>query len=248
MKITNPVMDVFQRVEKKYLMTAETYQLFQKEIQDYMQADQYGLHTICNIYFDTISDELIRNSIEKPVYKEKLRLRSYGIPNYNSQVFLEIKRKYKGIVYKRRVAMTLKEASYYLEHGIRPKNDSQILKEIDYFIKFYEPIPKLYLAYDRVAFFGKEDNNIRMTIDANIRSRKDDLALEQGDRGELLLEQEMYLLEIKVPNAYPIWLAEILSKLEIYPISFSKYGNIYKQNLLKEKEELRRKQICSQAS
>lgn len=248
MKITKPVMDVFQRVEKKYLMTAETYQLFQKEIQDYMQADQYGLHTICNIYFDTISDELIRNSIEKPVYKEKLRLRSYGIPNYNSQVFLEIKRKYKGIVYKRRVAMTLKEASYYLEHGIRPKNDSQILKEIDYFIKFYKPIPKLYLAYDRVAFFGKEDNNIRMTIDANIRSRKDDLALEQGDRGELLLEQDMYLLEIKVPNAYPIWLAEILSKLEIYPISFSKYGNIYKQNLLKEKEELRRKQICSQAS
>lgn len=248
MKITNPVIDVFQRVEKKYLMTAETYQLFQKEIQAYMQADQYGLHTICNIYFDTISDELIRNSIEKPAYKEKLRLRSYGIPNYNSQVFLEIKRKYKGIVYKRRVAMTLKEASYYLEHGIRPKNDSQILKEIDYFIKFYEPIPKLYLAYDRVAFFGKEDNNIRMTIDANIRSRKDELALEQGDRGELLLEQEMYLLEIKVPNAYPIWLAEILSKLEIYPISFSKYGNIYKQNLLKEKEELRRKQICSQAS
>lgn len=248
MKITNHVMDVFQRVEKKYLMTAETCQLFQKEIQAYMQADQYGLHTICNIYFDTISDELIRNSIEKPVYKEKLRLRSYGIPNYNSQVFLEIKRKYKGIVYKRRVAMTLKEASYYLEHGIRPKNDSQILKEIDYFIKFYKPIPKLYLAYDRVAFFGKEDNNIRMTIDANIRSRKDDLALEQGDRGELLLEQDMYLLEIKVPNAYPIWLAEILSKLEIYPISFSKYGNIYKQNLLKEKEELRRKQICSQAS
>lgn len=248
MKITKPVIDVFQRVEKKYLMTAETYQLFQKEIQDYMQADQYGLHTICNIYFDTISDELIRNSIEKPVYKEKLRLRSYGIPNYNSQIFLEIKRKYKGIVYKRRVAMTLKEASYYLEHGIRPKNDSQILKEIDYFIKFYKPIPKLYLAYDRVAFFGKEDNNIRMTIDANIRSRKDDLALEQGDRGELLLEQDMYLLEIKVPNAYPIWLAEILSKLEIYPISFSKYGNIYKQNLLKEKEELRRKQICSQAS
>lgn len=248
MKITKPVIDVFQRVEKKYLMTAETYQLFQKEIQDYMQADQYGLHTICNIYFDTIADELIRNSIEKPVYKEKLRLRSYGIPNYNSQVFLEIKRKYKGIVYKRRVAMTLKEASYYLEHGIRPKNDSQILKEIDYFIKFYKPIPKLYLAYDRVAFFGKEDNNIRMTIDANIRSRKDDLALEQGDRGELLLEQDMYLLEIKVPNAYPIWLAEILSKLEIYPISFSKYGNIYKQNLLKEKEELRRKQICSQAS
>lgn len=248
MKITKPIIDVFQRVEKKYLMTAETYQLFQKEIQAYMQADQYGLHTICNIYFDTISDELIRNSIEKPVYKEKLRLRSYGIPNYNNQVFLEIKRKYKGIVYKRRVAMTLKEASYYLEHGIRPKNNSQILKEIDYFIKFYEPIPKLYLAYDRVAFFGKEDNNIRMTIDANIRSRKDDLALEQGDRGELLLEQDMYLLEIKVPNAYPIWLAEILSKLEIYPISFSKYGNIYKQNLLKEKEELRRKQICSQAS
>lgn len=224
-------MEVFQRVEKKYLMSNETYHLFLQQIKEYMQEDQFGLHTICNIYYDTPQDELIRASIEKPCYKEKLRLRSYGVPTNDSKVFLEIKKKYAGIVYKRRCAMTLKEAEHYLEHGIKPKEDSQILRELDYFMKFYQPIPKLYLAYDRRAYFGKEDSNIRMTIDKNIRSRTTQLQLKKGDEGELLLEEGYHLLEIKVPDAYPMWLVHILSNLQLYPISFSKYGNIYKKEL-----------------
>lgn len=241
-------MEVFQRVEKKYMMSYETYKSFLQQIQAYMQEDQFGLHTICNIYYDTEQDELIRASIEKPRYKEKLRLRSYGIPTSNSKVFLEIKKKYAGIVYKRRCAMTLKEAEYYLDHGIKPKEDSQILRELDYFMKFYHPIPKLYLAYDRRAYFGKDDHNIRMTVDKNIRSRTTQLQLDKGDEGELLLEEGYHLLEIKVPNAYPMWLVEILSNLKLYPVSFSKYGSIYKKSIEKEKDEARRNHTCFQAS
>ena len=215
----------FQRVEKKYLMTQETYLDFLKETEKYIQLDEFGLHTICNIYFDTAHYDLIRNSIEKPVYKEKLRLRSYGIPGENDKVYLELKKKWKGIVYKRRISLTLKEVEDYLERGVIPKQKDQIFDEIDYFVRFYHPEPKLYLAYDRRAYYGLEDHNLRITFDENIRSREKDLELEDGDYGEKLLEEDMVLMELKVPGAVPIWLSEIMSRLHIYPISFSKYGN-----------------------
>lgn len=233
----------FQRVEKKYLMTQETYLDFLKETEKYIQLDEFGLHTICNIYFDTAHYDLIRNSIEKPVYKEKLRLRSYGIPGENDKVYLELKKKWKGIVYKRRISLTLKEVEDYLERGVIPKQKDQIFDEIDYFVRFYHPEPKLYLAYDRRAYYGLEDHNLRITFDENIRSREKDLELEDGDYGEKLLEEDMVLMELKVPGAVPIWLSEIMSRLHIYPISFSKYGNIYKKTIA-----LGGNERCSQVS
>ena len=134
-----------------------------------MKMDNYGEHTICNLYFDTDDYELIYSSIEKPVYKEKLRLRSYGVPEKNSKVFLELKKKYQGIVYKRRVEMTFQEAINYLSQGIHPDCDSQILKEIDYFKNFYHPVPKVIIAYDRIAYAGIEDKELRITFDKNTR-------------------------------------------------------------------------------
>ena len=235
--------DVFERFEKKYMLTRQTYNLFLEAIEPYMCMDDYGQHTIGNIYYDTDTYELIRQSIEKPAYKEKLRLRSYGVPTEESSVYLEIKKKYSGIVYKRRIALTLAEAEAYLNKGIKPQKDSQILREIDYFISFYKPKPKLYLAYDRVAYFGREDSNVRITFDHNIRSREYDLGLGKGDQGDLLLEDYQYLMEIKVAGAMPLWLSEILAKLAIYPSSFSKYGNIYKTTILPN----RRKELCLQA-
>lgn len=168
------------------------------------------------------------------MYKEKLRLRSYGIPQDNDKVYLEIKKKWKGVVYKRRVSMTLEESNRYINHGIKPTTDCQILREIDYFISFYKPNPKVYLAYDRMALYCMEDPNIRITFDKNIRSRNTNLDLANGDYGNYLLEKDNYLMEIKVPGAYPLWLADILSKLEIYPKSFSKYGKVYITQLQKE--------------
>lgn len=226
---------IFQRVEKKYLMSREQYETFKRCIVPYLEMDQYGLHTICNLYFDTEDDCLIRTSLEKPPYKEKMRLRSYGIPKDEDEVFLELKKKWDGIVYKRRVPMTLKEAKAYIEQGIWPDHDPQMMREMDYFLRFYHPKPKVWLAYDREAYFGKEDKDLRLTIDRNIRTRTDKLALEWGDQGKLLMDEDLYLMEIKVAAAYPVWLAHLLGELQLYPVSFSKYGNYYMA--AKQKEE-----------
>jgi uncharacterized protein YjbK len=229
--------EIFQRIEKKYLLTVENYQKLRERLFDFVEEDEYGLSTICNVYYDTQDYALIRDSIEKPVYKEKLRLRSYGTPQEQDKVFLELKKKYDGVVYKRRVSMPLKEARNYLTHGIRPDSpvNEQILKEIDYFKQFYEVMPRMYLAYDRIATYGKEDKSLRITFDQNIRYRQDDIELELGSAGHLLLKLGEVVMEIKVGGAYPLWLTEILSEMKIYPTSFSKYGNVYKKILTEER-------------
>ena len=220
---------VFNRYEKKYLMPGPVYDELWERLQEHMVVDQYGLSTICNIYYDTKDDLLIRRSIEHPKYKEKLRLRSYGVPKKNSKVFLEIKKKYDRIVNKRRIELPLGAAYDYLNLGIRPENECQILKEIDFFLKRYQLEPRLYLAYDRVALYGKEDPEFRLTFDSRIRSRRMSVGLEYGDFGTLLLPDSWYLMESKIQNAAPKWFSDLLTELRIYSTSFSKYGNIYKR-------------------
>ena len=227
---------IFERTEKKYLLTKEQYDALLEKSKGKIEADEYGLTSICNIYFDTEDSELIRNSIEKPIYKEKLRLRSYGVPeSETSKVFLEIKKKFDGVVYKRRVAMTYKEAEEYLKNHVVPNVNPQILKEIDYIISYYNLKPKLFLAYDRIAYYGVDDKELRITFDKNIRSREDNLSLFAGSDGTMLLEDDYLLMEIKSNGAMPLWLTNLLSELHIYPLSFSKYGNIYKQSLMKSR-------------
>ena len=226
-------ISTFKRYEKKYMLTEETLKKLMPYIEEHMVPDKYERYDLSSIYFDTDDYRLIRNSIEKPVYKEKMRLRSYGIPTMNDTVFLELKKKYKGIVYKRRAAMSLSEAFEYLETGKHPKNaNEQIMNELDWFIKFYSPSPKAFIAYDRTAFSGKEDPNFRLTLDRNIRWRSTQLDLSKGDWGTLLIPKENVLMEVKIPGAMPMWLSKILSELEIFPSSFSKYGTCYKENLM----------------
>lgn len=234
---------VFKRVEKKFLVTENTLLAFLADIAPYIKQDDFGKYTIFNIYYDTDDDRLIRTSIESPVYKEKLRLRSYGIPNGNNKVFLEIKKKYDGTVYKRRISLLFNEAISYLNGEARPKKDSQILHEIDYFMKLYNPVPKLFIAYDRLAFSSIDDENLRITVDSGIRSRDYDLSLYAGDYGEYLLNEDEHLIEIKTGSSLPLWLTSSLTKYEIYPVSFSKYGNIYKKNLKRAKIKKPRKAI-----
>ena len=218
---------IFKRVEKKYLLTAEQFSALCPILAQHMQMDQYGRHTICNVYYDTPDYQLIRASLEKPVYKEKLRLRSYGTPGPDSTVFVELKKKYKGVVYKRREAMSLRTAREYLA-GSQTVPRTQILREMDYFLQFYRPEPKVYLAYDRVALFDKGGSELRITFDRNIRFRTDCMALEKGDSGALLPEmRELYLMEVKIPDAMPLWLSHALSVLGVFPSSFSKYGCCY---------------------
>lgn len=225
----------FKRYEIKYLLDEKTYLELRKRLEGKMVVDQYGEKTVCNIYFDTPDSRLIRTSLEKPVYKEKLRLRSYGTPEGNSTVFVELKKKYKGVVYKRREDMVLSEAEAYLYQGWKPGFSSQVLREIDWFLKYYGQItPAMYISYERIAMNEVKDSGLRVTFDTNILWRKEELNLKEGSWGNPILEPGQRLMEIKIAGAMPLWLGEILDELYIYPVSFSKYGRAYQDQMKQE--------------
>ncbi len=230
-------IEVFNRYEKKYMIDNDTYNMLQEQLALHMRGDKHHMdeefYTICNVYFDTKDNELIRRSIEKPIYKEKLRLRSYGIPDLNQEVFLEIKKKYKRMVNKRRTSIVLKDAYEFVKTGVIPDSgrhpNMQVLKEIQYFLKVYGELePAVYIAYDRKAFFGIDEPDLRVTFDKNIRTRRYDVELEKGDEGEMILPKGKWLMEIKSFNCMPMWLSDILNENNILPNSFSKYGTEYR--------------------
>lgn len=162
--------DIFRRYEKKYRITREQYQHLLSRTITGLIPEPYGKHTICNVYFDTEDFQMIRNSLAKPVYKEKLRLRSYGTPGNEDMV---------------------------------------------------------YLAYERIAFSGRENSDLRITFDMNIRARQHAAELGKGSYGTVLLDKGSLLMEVKIPGAMPVWMSRLFSELQIYPISFSKYGTYY---------------------
>ena len=224
---------VFERVERKFLLTPAQYAGLMRTLPEYMQADQYGESTILSLYLDTEDSLLIRRSLEKPVYKEKLRLRSYGVPREMDNVFLEVKKKVRGVVYKRRICLPLAQAMECLAQGSVPAAGGQIGREIAYMLRRYRLRPAVLLAYDRTAYAELEPspNRLRITIDRDIRSRQTDLDLRLGAAGELLLAPGMRLMEIKTAHAIPLWLCAALDQNEIRPTSFSKYGRVYEAHM-----------------
>lgn len=219
---------IFRRVEKKYRLTPAQRAALLQEVSAHLTPDAHGRSTICSLYLDTPEHLIIRNSIEAKVYKEKLRLRSYGTPAPDDHVFLEIKKKYKGVVYKRRENLTLQEAMAYIGGGLKPV-ESQIMSEIDYAMRFYrQPQPAMLIAYEREAYFDRDLPSLRLTFDTNVRYRETDLHLDHGHHGTLLLPPETILMEIKTDGAMPLWLAQALSRCGILPTSFSKYGTAYR--------------------
>lgn len=228
-------IEVFSRVEHKFIINNDTYKNIRKQLEPFVYEDGFskdgGYYTICNIYYDTDSDELIRKSIEKPVYKEKLRLRSYGRAEMDTKVFLEIKKKYDGVVNKRRTVIKLKDAyeftETYKKPAIKKFMNEQVVNELEFFMNHYKTKPKVFLAYDRVALFGNDDIDLRITFDKNIRARRENVRLDSDDYGELILDEDKWIMEIKVVNAYPFWLLKILNDNGVYKSSFSKYGTEY---------------------
>ena len=223
----------FQRYEKKYFLTPVQQTHLLSQMQPYLKSDDYGNYTICSLYYDTDDWRLVRASMEKPVYKEKLRVRSYGVPKEDGEVFVELKKKYDGIVYKRRIAMEAYRTEPFL-YGLEPGHRyGQIGREISWFQKVYQATPKIFIAYDRTAFAGIDDPNLRITFDTNLRWRDTGLDLCLGDHGQPLLDTDQVLMEIKMPGACPLWLSHLLSEEGIFPTSFSKYGTCYRKHLLK---------------
>lgn len=200
-----------------------------------MEPDTYNRsgrpYIIANIYYDTEDQHLIHTSLQQPRYKEKLRLRGYGVPDLQDQVFLEIKKKCSGLVNKRRSALRLATAYEFLGSGAlpppEPLQNRQVLREIAYLLHLFNLKPALYLAYDRTAYFGGQDRSLRVSFDSNIRTRHHELRLEAGDHGRPLLDDGLWLMEIKTSECMPLWLARCLSEYQVYPAGFSKYGAEY---------------------
>ena len=217
----------FKRIEKKYLFSEARYDALMRRIDTHLQPDAFGRSTVMSLYLDTPDWRIIRSSLDAVDYKEKLRLRSYGTASADSTVFLELKKKFGGIVYKRRAAMTLAEAERYLQTSVRPC-ESQIMSEIDWAMRLYgRPGPKVMIACEREAWFNKEHPDLRLTFDRNIRYRNTALRLSTSPAGILLLPERTVLLEIKTAGAMPLWLARALDAEGILPGSFSKYGAAY---------------------
>ncbi|MBR6302630.1 MAG: polyphosphate polymerase domain-containing protein [Lachnospiraceae bacterium] len=238
---------IFKRYEVKYILTRQQQRRVLEAMAPYMIMDEHGRSQIQSLYYDTPNSILARRSLDKPMYKEKLRLRSYGIASDDSQVFVEIKKKYDGIVYKRRVSMLLPqsraflpesfsgtpEAKRFLLKSFRERlkagsSKEQIVKEIEYFVQYYKGIrPAMMLQYERDAFYAADDHEFRITFDDNIRWRTDDLRLDKGYYGNRLLDKNYVLMEVKVGAAMPAWFVKILTDNRIYKTSFSKYGTAY---------------------
>ncbi len=217
----------FERVECKFLLTKEQKEAFLADIMERLRPDAYGKSTICNLYFDTPDYRLIRTSLEKPIYKEKLRLRSYGQVKEDGTTFAEIKKKFKGVVYKRRIVMPQNAAMDFLCNG-GPTPPSQIGREIAYLFDYYRELaPRVYLSYEREAYYDKNDKDLRFTFDTNVLYRREDLSLTSPVYGHPLLKEGQVLLEIKTAGAIPCWVVDALSRHKIYKSSFSKYGNAY---------------------
>jgi len=232
---------VFERREKKFMVAPGKLSALLEALAPYMEQDRYGLHTICTIYYDTEDFAIIRHSLDKPKFKEKLRLRSYGTPGEMDTVYLELKKKLDGITYKRRMSLSLWRSRDYLDYGIKPtEGTGQIFGEIDWFVGQHNPAAKALICYDRVALFGKNDPELRITFDANIRWRDHNLDLGKGDYGSLLTGPGIRLMEVKTLGALPLWLCDILSELQIYPQSFSKYGTVYTEHLMNNRKEIYR--------
>lgn len=221
-------MDVFCRRELKFLVNEAQRQALERVFAEKMIPDKFGHSSIRNIYYDTPDFRLVRRSLEKPVYKEKLRLRCYGD---SREAYLEMKKKYKGIVYKRRIALTEPEAEAFMAcRGTLP--DTQIGREMVYFRNYYRTLmPRFYLSYERDAWFSKDDPGLRITLDNEIRYRRSDLHLQYSPQGKTILPPDMSLMEVKAENAIPVWLTELLAQQKISKISFSKYGTAYLEEL-----------------
>ncbi|MBR6134754.1 polyphosphate polymerase domain-containing protein [Candidatus Saccharibacteria bacterium] len=235
-------MNIFRRVEQKYLITSAQYDALMEALGDKLVKDEYFYNDIYNLYLDAPDHRLIIQSIEKPMYKEKFRVRSYGLAeNEDSKVYLEIKKKFDGTSHKRRISMTLGEFYKYMEKGNRPKGANPItLAELDYDFEKYNLQPSILINYERYSYYFRGNKDLRITFDHNVRYRTKKPDLTNGDDIHPIIDKDMYIMEIKSLDSLPIKLSQLLAKLKIYPRGFSKPKNAYLKSLERAKQKERK--------
>ena len=230
------MQSIFKRYEKKYLITREQYSALSEILPRYITPDKFGEYLVQNLYYDTENWDVIRASIEKPLFKEKLRLRCYGLRHQESKLFLELKKQYKGVVYKRRIAVPINACSGKTVRDIVPGETSQISRELDFYLKNNAVNEKIYISFKRTAFAGIEDKGLRVTFDTDIRFRLDRLDFLYPDEGLFILPRDKIIMEVKTLGGMPLWMARTLCENEIYPVTFSKYGVCYTNHILNQPE------------
>ena len=229
---------VFKRYEMKYMMTRRQRASVLEAMLPYMKLDEFGHTTIRNVYFDTDNYRLVRRSIEKPVYKEKLRIRSYKQAEAQDKVFIELKKKYDDVVYKRRESLSQLETLEWLVKETPFPKATQIGNEIDYFFQFYQTLkPQVFLSYEREAFYALDGSDFRVTFDENILARQEELSLSKDVWGKSLIDEDQVLMEIKTSGGIPLWMTRALTQEKIYKTSFSKYGTAYEKMICKKQKE-----------
>ena len=235
----------FNRFEKKYILPKNLFSNIFTDMSQFLNKDEHSLslsyYTICNIYYDTEDDEIIKRSISKPVFKEKLRLRCYCNGKDTDIAYLEIKKKLNGFVNKRRTKISLREAHQLIDDKVMPLKQSyhntQVLNEIYHYVKDKKLIPKIVISYDRQAYTDKMNHNVRVTFDTNITSRRNDIFLARKDQDENILSSDYVLMEIKTNSSIPLWLTQILNRYDVYSSSFSKYGTEFYEHLIKNRKD-----------
>ncbi len=231
----------FKRYELKFMLTQSQKQALLQVMEPYMALDQYGRTTIQNLYYDTDSFRLVRRSMERPEYKEKLRVRSYGTAREGGRVFVELKKKYDHVVYKRRLTLPEPDAMAWLAGDKSAAPDSQIGREIDYFCTFYRDLrPQVFLSYEREAYFERGGGDFRVTFDENILTRRAALSLKTSPWGTPLLPHGTVLMELKTPGGIPLWMTRFLTENHIYKTSFSKYGTAYQNVIFPQQEGVKK--------
>ena len=226
---------IFERIEKKYIITDEQYDALQKYLSLHCVPDEFPDSYIYNIYYDTDDDRIVRDSAGKPIYKEKLRLRAYALPKDDTKVFVELKKKFKGVVYKRRIMLPYKDAVAFLNEGIPPKERTQIVREIEYFMNYYKGIrPAMFISYHRLSYISTDGTASRITFDSEITYRTDDLLIDKGIYGLPLLEEGTRLMELKILGSMPLWLSNALDECKVFPTTFSKFGTAHNALLIKQ--------------
>lgn len=237
--------NIFVRHEKKFLINQEQMNLILDKFGSDLVLDEFcqdeGFSYINNIYFDTPGNDVIRESVSRPIYKEKLRLRSYSILKSDEEnAYLEIKKKYDGIGNKRRIKLKYKDAMDFVLNKTLPSFDDYVSKEIaleiNEFLKRNEVIPAIFISSKRKAFYGKDDKDFRLTFDFDVKYRRDNVSLLDG-YGTNFLENGQIIMEVKFKDSIPFDFIEFLSNLGIYKTRFSKYGKIYEKELKNKYKE-----------
>ncbi|PPA70267.1 polyphosphate polymerase domain-containing protein [Jeotgalibacillus proteolyticus] len=244
--------EIFKRYEIKYLIPFKQYLSLREKLLPYMTFDTYGnpegKYNIVSLYYDSDDYSIYYETRNKLRFRQKLRLRIYDQADLNSTAFFEIKQKFKNVVNKRRTSIPLNEAYALsdldyddIDFAAFNASNPQILKEAMHFKQLYQLKPEVVVSYDRQAFSGIYEKDLRVTFDYNLMCRNHDLSIENGPQGLNFVDPGMVVLEVKVSETVPFWLARLLSEFDCSKQSVSKFCTSI--DLMLEEEQRKNKQI-----